>query len=939
MAMMTTAAAGTAAAKKMYELDRAHACAGRRAFEGLLTEKDPPQKLKAAAVKKALHELVDGTLAEGDVGDRLEELFADIPYGEEQRKAQAARSAEELLWYWGYLSRYKGMLLPVEPMDVELAPGFVVRSTPDFLMDTGDGKEIRLIKVRVSKPYAAASTILKEDIGLRAMIEHAKALIPAGEIRCAVFACYDFIRPKEKRPQTLAMPYWQAEGQRARLQWRPSWRQLLPLGVVPTEDLIARYEAGHEKEACRKADCEACQIREICQYSDPPIALEEDPAEWTMSAFCLSQAQKDVVAFERGVARVNAGPGSGKTLVVCMRVARLLMKGVDPASLLLVTFTNAAAREMRERIGFFIDDFGIDADVDKMRVCTFNAFGEEVLDTRWADLGYDSKPVIIDEVEKSSMIAELLEEGVKTDPALKALDYGNMDLDFRHAKGALAAAKEIFAAAKEQRLASGEENAVKAAQALGRDSTPEGEDVALIDAVLRLYDEYDKRLRAGGLIEYDDQIGAVSDSLFQDPYCLEGLGIAHIIVDEFQDTDERQMGIIKALWACPSAESLMVVGDDAQAIYGFRGATPDNIVRFPEKMGCPVTDFDLAEDRRSTPEIVALANKIDQKRPPENRARKTALVSTRPSGEPVKARGFFTKEEEAAFIAAGIKARLDAGELPENIAVIARTGQDLSRIAGALSAEGIASMPVYQEQVTGNSRIAAALALIAALDDREDTKGRAVYANALMGGGLGDCDPETIRAKIAGADMTVAAIRTAPYDGARKARLIEALKALDPAEDEIYEDFLGTLAKRDYEGMKSYAGKYARFGQGMKAKRAKRYPGVTLTTAHSSKGLEWPVVYLMSTGFIGGRKGAYTIDEETIRLLFVAVTRARDELIITGQYGMGGEPALLFDWDWFGEYLPEAGIVRGQSTYAGSYSWRLRKLIQDLLDERSGRKR
>ena len=167
-------------------------------------------------------------------------------------------------------------------------------------------------------------------------------------------------------------------------------------------------------------------------------------------------------------------------------------------------------------------------------------------------------------------------------------------------------------------------------------------------------------------------------------------------MDEFQDSNEGQIELLKKFRACPTNKSLMVVGDDSQSIYGFRNTTPYFILHFDEVMGEEVDDIMLVENYRSTPEVIYAANKLNEWR--SDRIKKD-LIATRPSGKSIVAEGFLTAEEENTFVIEDIKKHLDAGVKPEDIAIIAATKYELMKMADLLGQENIPTVMLNPEDL------------------------------------------------------------------------------------------------------------------------------------------------------------------------------------------------------------------------------------------------
>ena len=130
---------------------------------------------------------------------------------------------------------------------------------------------------------------------------------------------------------------------------------------------------------------------------------------------------------KKGIVRINAGAGAGKTLVVVLRVISLLMRGVKPEEILLISFTATAAAEMRDRIKVYAEDFGIDTDLSAMRIQTFNAFGNDILKEKFDEFGFPKPPTVIDNIDRSRIISEILDNH----DVISGLDYRNYNMEIK----------------------------------------------------------------------------------------------------------------------------------------------------------------------------------------------------------------------------------------------------------------------------------------------------------------------------------------------------------------------------------------------------------------------------------------------------------------------------------------------------------------------------
>ena len=295
----------------------------------------------------------------------------------------------------------------------------------------------------------------------------------------------------------------------------------------------------------------------------------------------------------------------------------------------------------------------------------------------------------------------------------------------------------------------------------------------------------------------------------------------------------------------------------------------------------------MLENHRCTPEIIEFANKIN-----DLNHFKVAkdLIATRPSGKPVIVKGFHTIADEEDFIIDGVKEHLAAGTKPEEIAIICSTKSELRRYANRLTKEGIESVSLNPEPLLENSRVKAAIAFVRSLGCETDTQNMLVYVNAKIGGGLFEKSAAEIEELIDEGRVEAAMVDSKlPHE--KKEALLEILKAIDHNDDEIYQQFLETIGRKTFEKIVEYCDDFLVFGTKNEARREHDYPGVVLTTCHSSKGLEWPIVYASLSQFDSEKKSLHAGSgaairalEEVRRLLFVTATRARDELYVTGKY-------------------------------------------------------
>lgn len=856
---------------KLYELTNSDACQRRRAFSFPMETKETTQFKKSVAIKTAIKDLVDGVLDPKDLSARLSDVFAEIPYhNAKERESQMEEAIATIMRYFN--SEDVKSLTKATTKEIDIGEGLVVQVTPDFLRITDD--EIEVIYIKVSRPKISQRKA-KSDLTMCTLYKYGKDCLMPGEEKRIKASVY-YLRKKSDTSSYFSEDFFAGETANvvslSGVKMEKTETDYLLKGFAP---IVKKYAEGLPKEECTEKDCEFCFLNHVCHYTDSPLALKREAKLFDPKSVRLSKEQRQIIDFEKGQLRVNAGAGAGKTLVLTLRLVTLINKGYDPKEILCITFTNAGAEEIRNRVEGIFDQMGMKDKVKDLKITTFNAFGNEIIEKNYQMLGFTKVPKLLDDIEQARIITNLLNEN-----PIQGLDYKNFTMNIGK-KGALPEVKQIFDYVKRKQVSAYQHQEV--ARALNIENTDNH-----VEKVIELYDRYDELLREKNLIEYSDQESMIFEVLHDDPYYMESLKIRHVLVDEFQDTSATQIDILKELMDAPTYTSFMAIGDDSQAIYSFRDTSPEYILHLEKYIDRDVEDINLVENHRSTPEILDAANRINQMR--RDRVDKN-LVATRPSGKPVVVKGFFSKDEEYDFIVEDIKKHLADGFSPEDICFIAAKKDELAQMGDRLTKEGIQIVFMNPEPLLGNSRVQAAIAYINALKDETDTKDILEYINAKMQGDLLSCDNTMLQIKVDELKASMSAWKSLPAE-AKKAELLKELRSIDYRDDEIYQNFLSSLEfKESISELFEYVRDFEDFGQKQEYRRNHSYPGVALTTAHSSKGTEYPVIYNSLSHYDGERIGWMGNAEyqERLRLLFVSMTRARDELIITGEYDAWGK--------------------------------------------------
>ena len=610
--------------------------------------------------------------------------------------------------------------------------------------------------------------------------------------------------------------------------------------------------------------CKTCRSRVLCEYYDAAEPLTEEERPKPVSLPILSPNQEKAASALEGNVRVIATAGSGKTTAMAYRIMNLLKAGVQPEKIGCFTFTNAGAGEMRDRIKGFCGLAGIDVDFDKMIISTIHSFGDSLLKQYYNLLGYSKPPVLINEIQKTKIIESILSENSPIEALIDK--YKNFYLDMFRAKGILELMKGYFSSIME---------------GMSQDEFAEktGFDTTTVDSIYNMYMQYDKYKKDACLIEHSDQELGVLKLLRVKPDLFDEVGIEHISVDEYQDTSNVQFSIINEMRKAKCVKSLFIVGDDDQSIYGFRDANVELIKNFFKMIGENGLDVQLMENRRSTHNIVDFASTLISYN--QNRIEKYPK-STNEIGEPVRVSTFVSKEDEQEYIVDVIEDLIKNGRKDNEIAILAPTNAELMVYADMLKKRGIESVSINPEPILENPRVVGAVGLVKFMLNNSEFSGTA-YINARDNGTAITKPDEEIKQEILNLQNEVKNIKNVTG-------LFEKFKALDSEEnDEIYQSFLEDINTAMEDAVKQenlpavceYVMDFERFGQKQTARKEKAYNGVVLSTMHSSKGKEWPVVFCSVTKMHGRDLKPEDIDEKN-RLLFVACTRAKKELYISG---------------------------------------------------------
>jgi DNA helicase-2/ATP-dependent DNA helicase PcrA len=594
----------------------------------------------------------------------------------------------------------------------------------------------------------------------------------------------------------------------------------------------------------------------------------------------LNARQLEAVTTLDGPLLVVAGAGSGKTRTLVYRVARLVESGVPPGAILLLTFTRKAAEEMLRRASGLVG-----GSCAQVAGGTFHSFAHRTLRRHATAVGLAPGFTILDRSDSEDVIGLLRAE----------LGLDRKEKRFPR-KQTLA---EIYSMAV---------NCGTSVAEIVAESHPHL--CEQLDDMLVVQARYGEYKAAQQLLDYDDLLVRLRDALVEQPALAERLGrqYRYILVDEYQDTNALQAGIVRRL--ASTHENVMVVGDDAQSIYAFRGADFRNIMDFP-KLFPAARVITLDENYRSTQPILDLANAVI------NRAREryTKNLFTRrgPGPRPslVRARD---EPEQSRFVAQRILELREEGVPLDAIAVLFRSSFHSFDLELELARRDIPFVKRGGFRFIETAHVKDVLAHLRVVANAADAV--SWHRILLLLEGVGPRGSQQILAHVRGSAAPWDALAGAPVRGQaageleRLGRLLAAVAAATTPGEQVaevlayYAPILRRLhpddypkRERDLEHFGSIAERY-RATTALLADMALEPPTdsvggvlaadgedeglVTLSTIHSAKGLEWHTVFVLWAAE-GRFPSMYTVHddddmEEERRLMYVAVTRAKDEL-------------------------------------------------------------
>ncbi|MCG3659407.1 ATP-dependent helicase [Aliarcobacter butzleri] len=622
----------------------------------------------------------------------------------------------------------------------------------------------------------------------------------------------------------------------------------------------------------------------------------------------LNDSQKIAAQHIDGPLLILAGAGSGKTKTITTRLAFLISIGIDPSSILTLTFTNKAATEMRERAFSLLDSSKI---FTPPLLCTFHKFGLLFLKFHMSELERKNNFIIIDTDDKKRILKSINKE---IPSALLASEVSKY-------KNSLMSPSEVKATAQ----------------------------LKLYQEIAQIYEDYENYLEKNNLVDFDDLLLLPYKILKNNENLAKQISqkYQYIMVDEYQDTNELQYRLLRLL--CSSHNNLCVVGDDDQSIYGWRGATIKNILNFSDHFENSLV-IKLEDNYRSTDTILNHANQLIE----HNRDRLgKKLIGTRTKGDSIRIYESNDENDETRKIVEDIKKLIDSGENPKNIAILFRVNALSRSLEEGFNKAGlhyklVGGMKFYErseikdliayfriltnlndnfsiKRIINKPKRGIGKTTIEKLEEKSIETGKSIFDL------IQDLDAEGISLIVGKKNARTLKVFEASILDLRESLTQSKMRFLDNFEetfdykssydnlpdgferqaniDEFYGYIRDYFIQNPHLDLKDFLNEIALESEN------DDYSGeaVSMMSVHASKGLEFKHLFI-----IGLEEGFFPITgdgsdlEEERRLGYVAITRAKDNLTLSfvhSRFYKGKRTVLSKS-----RFLSESGLIKGSLT-------------------------
>ena len=593
-----------------------------------------------------------------------------------------------------------------------------------------------------------------------------------------------------------------------------------------------------------------------------------------MNLDLLNKEQKEAVEFMDGPLLVIAGAGSGKTKVLTTRIANLVEKGVDPTNILAITFTNKAAKEMKERVINILGPVAYETTIS-----TFHSFGLRILKVNYALLGYDKNFTILDSDDVLTIIKKILKD---------------MNLD----------PKKYNPKAIRNKISSCKNELIDSKGFLKYVNTD------FDDITQKVFSKYEEKLKQNSSVDFDDLLILPIILFRSHPDVLKNYQelYKYILIDEYQDPNEAQYILVKMISA--KYKNICVVGDESQSIYSFRGSNYRNILNF-EKDYKDAKVILLERNYRSTKKILDVANSIIK----NNKERKDKKLWTdNESGDNTVYHRALDEKDEAKYVTEKIEKLIDDGVSKKDIAVLYRTNAQSRNIEEALLHDNVPYKVVGSFYFYNRKEIKDLISYLKLIYNHKDDISLSRIINVPKRG----IGPKTIE----NLNLKASSLGTSIFEVIDSGKELEFKKLIEEIEKESEHLSLTELVDFVLEksGMKEELVSEKSLEADIRLENLEEFKSitksfeenhgivsledfleeislvsdieehkknddvVTLMTVHSSKGLEFEYVFLIGMEesifpHINSFDSASAIEEER-RLCYVAVTRAKKKLWI-----------------------------------------------------------
>ena len=592
-----------------------------------------------------------------------------------------------------------------------------------------------------------------------------------------------------------------------------------------------------------------------------------------MDITSLNDRQKEAVLYNDGPLLIIAGAGDGKTKTLTTKIAYLIEEeNVNPHNILAITFTNKAAKEMKDRLYMLVGDLA-----KKLQVSTFHSFGLKLLRENYDVLGYDKNFVIMDSDDSLTVVKKII----------KDMGYDPKIYNPRAIRNKISSCK----------------NEMTSPEAYEKYAVSDYEKV-----VQEVYAKYETKLQRNNSVDFDDLLLLPIELFKKNPDILDKYQdlYKYLLIDEYQDTNEAQYILTKLL--CAKNRRITCVGDDSQSIYSFRGANYKNILNFENDYKDAKTIL-LEENYRSTSTILDAANQVIK----NNKMRKDKnLWTARGVGDKIKYYRAYNEKDEAQYVIRKVKELINRGVEYQDIVVLYRTNAQSRviedeflkenlpyRVVGSLyfyARKEIKDLIAYLRLIHNSKdnisllraintpKRGIGLKTIENLQEKADLEGTSIY-DAISSGKEMDFKNTIEKLKAISNDLTLTELIDKVLDASGLRADLESEKTLEAeVRLENLEEFKSiTKSFEEREGLISLEDFLLEISLISDVEEYKDDPNrVSLMTVHSVKGLEYNHVFVvgMEEGIFPHMNSLMENSEleEERRLCYVAITRAKDDL-------------------------------------------------------------